>query len=111
MFVNIKDMIDVSNDENFRIESESIYEKFDDLIDEKKIKCLSREIIISKTHIIESSGNSEPDKSYVGVEINVITTFINDVRESKYLLRCKEPTVFCLAEDWVDAGSIHTIVY
>lgn len=110
MLVNIKDTIDVSNDENFRIESESIYKKFDDPTEEPKIKCLSREIIISKAHIIESSGNSEPDKSYVGVEINVITTFINDIRESKYLLRCKEQTAFCLAEDWVDADGVHTIV-
>lgn len=106
MTINIKDMIVVSNDENFRIESESLYEKFAD----SKIGCLSREIIISKVHIIESSGNSEPDKSYIGAKVTVTITFINDVREQEFLLRCKEPTIFYLAEEFVNSGSIDDMI-
>lgn len=108
MLVNIKDMVNVPNGENFRIESESIFKKFDST-EESKIKCLSREILISKVHIIESSGNSEPDKSYIGAKVTVITTCINDVREQEFLLRCKESTRFCLAEGFVNYDSFDDI--
>lgn len=109
MIININDLINVTDRTNFGIESESLCEKLN-VTNDSGIKCLSREIIISKVHILESSGNSEPDKSYVGAKVNVITTFINDVREQEFLLRCKEPTIFYLAEEFVNSGSIDDII-
>lgn len=109
MIININDLINVEDRSKFGIESESLYKKLD-VTNDSRIKCLSREIIISKVHIIETSANSEPDKSYIGAKINVITTFINDVREQEFLLRCKEPTIFCLAEEFVNSSSIDDII-